>query len=151
LGQKAVRICERRAGAPRAAGADRLSSADIQGNVVAFCVWEQDEMTRCRGFFAVTSATILAASLCGCAAYRKCGFSGCPGDSKITAEVSSLFNQYPVLEPPNVLSVQTLDRVVYLTGQVNTDTERDLANAVALRVAGVRRVINSINVSYQGR
>jgi osmotically-inducible protein OsmY len=108
-------------------------------------------MTRCRGFFAVTSATILAASLCGCAAYRKCGFSGCPGDAKITAEVGALFNQYPELEPPNVLSVQTLDHVVYLTGQVNTDTERDLAKAVALRVAGVRQVINSINVSYQGR
>jgi osmotically-inducible protein OsmY len=100
---------------------------------------------------AVISAAILAGSLCGCAAYRKCGFTGCPGDAKITAEVSALFNQYPALEPPNLPSVQTLDHVVYLTGQVNTDTERDLAKAVALRVTGVRQVINSINVSYQGR
>jgi osmotically-inducible protein OsmY len=108
-------------------------------------------MSRCRGFFAVVSAAIAAGSLHGCAAYRKCGFTGCPGDAKITAEVSALFNQYPALEPPNLLYVQTLDHVVYLTGQVNTDTERDLAKAVALRVAGVRQVINSINVSYQGR
>jgi osmotically-inducible protein OsmY len=108
-------------------------------------------MTRCRVFFAVISAVIAAGSLHGCAVYRKCGFTGCPGDAKITAEVSALFNRYPELEPPNLLNVQTLDHVVYLTGQVNTDTERDLAKAVALRVAGVRQVINSINVGYQGR
>jgi osmotically-inducible protein OsmY len=108
-------------------------------------------MKRFRQFCAVSSAAIVVAGFCGCAAYRKCGFSGCAGDAKITAEVSALFNQYPALEPPNLLNVQTLDRVVYLTGQVNTDTERDLAKAVALQVVGVRQVINSINVSYQGR
>jgi osmotically-inducible protein OsmY len=108
-------------------------------------------MTRCRGFFAVISAAILGGSLHGCAVYRKCGFTGCPGDAKITAEVSALFSRYPALEPPNLLYVQTLDHVVYLTGQVNTDTERDLAKAVALQAAGVRQVINSINMSYQGR
>lgn len=83
--------------------------------------------------------------------YRKCGFAGCPGDADITANVRAVFNQYPVLEPPNLVYVQTLDRVVYLTGQVNTDPERVLAKSVALQVPGVRRVVNSINLAYQGR
>jgi osmotically-inducible protein OsmY len=93
---------------------------------------------------------ILAANLCACAVYRKCGFAGCPGDAKITAEVKALFDRYPALEPPNLLYVQTLDRVVYLTGQVNTETERELAQSLASHVAGVTRVVNSINTGYQG-
>jgi osmotically-inducible protein OsmY len=94
---------------------------------------------------------LAAATLPGCAAYHKCGLRGCPGDAKITAEVTELLHQYPELEPPNLIYVQTLDRVVYLTGQVSTPTERDEAKSVALRAAGVRRVVNSINLSYQGR
>jgi osmotically-inducible protein OsmY len=104
-----------------------------------------------RKFRAVVSAVILAGSLSACAVYRKCGFAGCPGDADITANVRAVFNQYPVLEPPNLVYVQTLDRVVYLTGQVNTDPERVLAKSVALQVPGVRRVVNSINLAYQGR
>jgi osmotically-inducible protein OsmY len=99
----------------------------------------------------MASTTILAASLCACAAYEKCGFEGCPGDAKIAADVRTLFKQYAELEPPNLVYVQSLDHVVYLTGQVNTDTERDLAKSVALHVTGVKRVVNSINTSYQGR
>jgi osmotically-inducible protein OsmY len=108
-------------------------------------------MSWSRGFCAVISAGILAGSLGGCAVYRKCGFSGCPGDAKITTDVKALLEQYPELEPPNIVYVQTLDHVVYLTGQVNTDPERILAKSVALQVAGVTRVINSINLGYQGR
>jgi osmotically-inducible protein OsmY len=94
---------------------------------------------------------MLAGSLCACAVYRKCGRDGCPGDAQVSAGVRELFHQYPELEPPNLVFVQTLDHVVYLTGQVNTDTERDLAQSVALHVAGVKRVVNSINTGYQGR
>jgi osmotically-inducible protein OsmY len=108
-------------------------------------------MSWSRGFSAVISAGILAGSLCGCAVYRKCGFTGCAGDAKITADVKALLDRYPELEPPNIVYVQTLDHVVYLTGQVNTDPERILAKSVALQVAGVTRVINSINLGYQGR
>jgi osmotically-inducible protein OsmY len=108
-------------------------------------------MSGSRPFHAAVSAVILAGSLCGCAVYRKCGFGGCPGDANITADVRALFNQYPALEPPNLVYVQTLDHVVYLTGQVNTDTERVLAKSVALQVAGVTQVVNSINLGYQGR
>ena len=108
-------------------------------------------MFRSRQLCAVASAVILTGSLCACAVYRKCGLAGCPGDARITADVKELFNQYPVLEPPNLVYVQTLDHVVYLTGQVNTDPERALAKSVALQVPGVTRVVNSINLGYQGR
>jgi osmotically-inducible protein OsmY len=94
---------------------------------------------------------VAAVSPSGCAVYRKCGLDGCPGDAHITAEVTARFNHYAELEPPNLVYVQTLDRVVYLTGQVNTETERDLAKTVAQQVPGVTRVVNSINTGYQGR
>ena len=104
-----------------------------------------------RKLCAVVSAGILTGGLFGCAVYRKCGLSGCPGDARITADVRTRLNQYPELEPPNLIYVQTLDHVVYLTGQVDTDTERLLAKSVALEAGGVTRVVNSINLSYQGR
>jgi osmotically-inducible protein OsmY len=47
--------------------------------------------------------------------------------------------------------VQTLDHVVYLTGQVDTELERSMAETVARKVIGVTQVVNSINFSYEGR
>jgi osmotically-inducible protein OsmY len=94
---------------------------------------------------------MLTGALPACAAYRKCGFAGCPGDAKITAEVRALIEHYPALNPPNSVRVQTLDHVVYLTGEVNTDLERSMAESVALAVAGVTRVVNSISLGYGGR
>jgi osmotically-inducible protein OsmY len=92
-------------------------------------------------------ALVFTAGLAGCAAYTKCGIGGCPGDAKITAEVQALFEEHPALEPPNLLHVQTLDRVVYLTGLVDTDLERQMAESVALQAAGVSAVVNSIGLS----
>lgn len=93
----------------------------------------------------------VAGTLPACAVYTKCGFRGCSGDANITANVQAQFRQHPALEPPNLLHVQTLDRVVYLTGQVDTELERSLAESLARNVAGVKRVVNSINFSYEGR
>jgi osmotically-inducible protein OsmY len=90
---------------------------------------------------------VLASVLPGCAAYRKCGFGGCPGDAEITAEVRALFDQHPVLEPPNLLEVQTLDHVVYLNGVVDTDTQRLMAESIAHQAKGVTKVVNSIGLS----
>jgi osmotically-inducible protein OsmY len=92
-------------------------------------------------------ALVLASVLPGCAAYRKCGFGGCPGDAEITAEVRALFDQHPVLEPPNLLEVQTLDHVVYLNGVVDTDTQRLMAASIAHQAKGVTKVVNSIGLS----
>ena len=97
---------------------------------------------------------MLAAALlvtCGCAAYRKCGLEGCPGDTQITSEVRALLSEHPDLGPPNLIRVQTLDRIVYLTGEVNTDLTRQTAEALVRQAPGVRRVVNSISIEYTGR
>ena len=73
--------------------------------------------------------------------------SGCPGDAEITAQVQALFVKHPDLEPPNLLEVQTLNHVVYLTGVVDTDYEQQMAEVVAREAAGVTNVVNSIGLS----
>jgi osmotically-inducible protein OsmY len=108
-------------------------------------------MTLPRPAYLVALAVLVTGTLSACAAYRKCGFTGCPGDANITANVQAQFRQHPALEPPNLLHVQTLDHVVYLTGQVDTELERSMAESLARDVAGVKRVVNSINFSYEGR
>ena len=52
--------------------------------------------------------------------------------------------------PPNLIHVETLDHVVYLTGQVNTDLTRSIADSVARAVAGVTRVVDSIGIDDVG-
>jgi osmotically-inducible protein OsmY len=104
-------------------------------------------MSKHTQFAALTFTVILSGALLGCATNRKCGIHGCPSDAKTTAEVQALFNQHPALEPPNLLSVQTLDHVVYLYGLVDTDLEREMAESVALQATGVTKVVNSIGIS----
>jgi osmotically-inducible protein OsmY len=111
-------------------------------------------MRRCKPLYVLAFVIILTGTLPGCVAYnayRKCGSLGCPGDAKITAEVRSLLNQHPALGPPNQVYVQTLDGVVYLTGQVATDLQRDNAESAAHEATSVRRVINTIALTYAGR
>ena len=94
---------------------------------------------------------VLAISLEGCAAYRKCGFSGCPGDAQVTAAVQAAYADHAELQPPNLLTIQTVDGVVYLYGLVDTDYQRQMAETVALRAPGVKRVINSIGLAGNTR
>jgi osmotically-inducible protein OsmY len=103
---------------------------------------------------ALAVAAILAGMLPGCAAvreYAQCGYQGCPQDVRISSEVRTLLARHPALGPPNQIYVQTLDRVVYLTGQVATDLQRQTADSVAAEAAGVRRVVNTISLEYTGR
>jgi osmotically-inducible protein OsmY len=96
-------------------------------------------------------AVILVSALTGCATYMRCGLAGCPGDAKITHNVQTLMAQYPALEAPNLIRVQTTDHVVYLYGEVNTELERSTAESVARAVPGVTRVVDSISFEYGGR
>lgn len=98
----------------------------------------------------------LAVALClpGCTgyhAYRKCGWHGCPGDESVSAQVRALLAQHPALSPPNQVYVQTADGVVFLSGRVATDLQRETAESVAREAAGVREVVNSIALTYDGR
>ncbi|MGA8708689.1 MAG: BON domain-containing protein [Steroidobacteraceae bacterium] len=92
-----------------------------------------------------------AVTLTGCASYRRCGYAGCPGDAEITAQFNALLRQHPALEAPNTVRAHTVDRVVYLYGQVDTELERSEAEELAHQVAGVTRVVDSINFSFEGR
>ena len=103
--------------------------------------------------YALVSVAVLTCGVAGCATvgtYAKCGAGGCPGDTTITADVRALLDRYPALEAPNLIRVQTLDHVVYLSGLVDTPLERQMAEAVALRATGVVRVVNSIAVNNKG-
>jgi hypothetical protein len=101
-----------------------------------------------RALCAWVSILVLADALSGCAlydTYEKCGFRGCPGDAKITADVVLQLNRCSFLEP-NVISVQTMDHVVYLNGVVRSGLEIGTAESIAGQVPGVARVVNSIAV-----
>jgi osmotically-inducible protein OsmY len=104
-------------------------------------------MSRPSQLTALAFALLLAGALPGCAVYNKCGLRGCPGDAEITTQVRAMFGRYPALEPPNLIGVHTLDHVVYLSGVVDTDMERLMAESVAQEVEGVKRVVNSIGLS----
>jgi len=98
-------------------------------------------------------AFVLTGALSGCAAYAPnmaCVSNGCSGDAKITADVQARLDQHPGLNPPNVVRVQTLNGVVYLTGLVDTGLERQTAKSVALQTEGVTRVVNEIAVNNGG-
>ncbi|HET7757823.1 MAG TPA: BON domain-containing protein [Steroidobacteraceae bacterium] len=103
---------------------------------------------------ALLGALVLPGVLCGCAAYRayeKCGSGGCPGDAAITAAVRAHFDEHTELKAPSLLYVRTLDGVVYLSGQVATDLQRETAEELARQVPGVRRVCDIISLGYNGR
>ncbi|MGO9803743.1 MAG: BON domain-containing protein [Steroidobacteraceae bacterium] len=94
----------------------------------------------------------IAGSLSGCAAYRvwqKCG-SGCPGDAQLAAQVRARIAQHTELLAPNEVDVRVLDGVVYLSGLVATDLQRDTAEAVARSAPGSPRVVDLIGLEYNG-
>jgi osmotically-inducible protein OsmY len=95
----------------------------------------------------LTTAIAVAFLLAGCSTYRQCGFEGCPGDVDITSQVQSRLALHAALQPPNSITVQTLRRVVYLYGVVDTSLERELAGTVAQDTPGVLKVVNSIGIS----
>jgi osmotically-inducible protein OsmY len=94
-----------------------------------------------------------AAGLNACAslqAVHKCG-GGCPGDAQLSAAVRARLDEHVELLAPNHVYVSTLDRVVYLTGEVATDLQRETAESVARHTAGVPRVVDMISLEYEGR
>lgn len=99
-------------------------------------------------------STVLACgaiSLSGCIAVPpNCAVDTCSGDQKITAQFDALLKQHPALEAPNCVRASTINGVVYLYGQVDTEVERSEAEQLAQQVPGVRKVVNSINFPYQG-
>jgi osmotically-inducible protein OsmY len=90
---------------------------------------------------------ILVVALGGCATYEKCGAGGCQGDAKITANVQAALVQRQELGPPNSINVQTLNHVVYLSGEVSEGFMRETAVSVAQQIKGVARVEDTIAIT----
>lgn len=84
----------------------------------------------------------------GCAEVRDCGLEGCANDRKITAKVQARLDQRPDLGAPGTITVQTLNRVVYLNGMVDYGLERSTAESLARHVRGVTQVVNNIDVEH---
>jgi osmotically-inducible protein OsmY len=107
-------------------------------------------MNRLKIFSSVVISTVLIGLSSGCAVSGGHGLSGSPEDDGISANVRAQLSQYPSLGNSNSLRVQTYGRVVYLTGQVDTGEQRDLAESVTSEVAGVARVVDTISLSFPG-
>ena len=107
-------------------------------------------MNRLKIFSSAVIGAVLIGSISGCAVSGVRGLSGSPGDGEISARARAQLSLYPSLRSSNSLRVHTYGRVVYLTGQVDTDEERDLAESVTSRVAGVARVVDTISLSFPG-
>ena len=67
-------------------------------------------------------------------------------DRTITADVTSAIAQHRDLGPPNEISVDTRDHVVYLSGMVFNSLSGEDAEAIARQVPGVTRVVATIGV-----
>jgi osmotically-inducible protein OsmY len=92
---------------------------------------------------ALVAALIVAAALPGCATIEKCGFEGCASDRKITAKVEAIVNAHPEFGPPGTITVQTLNGVVYLNGELADGVDREAVRSMIRRVAGVKKVVSS--------
>src|SRR5579863_7848356 len=95
-------------------------------------------------------ALLLTGAVSGCAGIRPCTGPACADDKRISEDIRDRIKQYPAIEAPNIVRVNTIDHVVYLYGQVETEVQRSLAEEIASSEPGVARVVNSNNFSYQG-
>ena len=94
----------------------------------------------------VCFAFIPAITLSGCAAFPKCNRAACSGDGEINAKIEAKFAQDPEIEP-NAVTVQTVDRKVYLYGEVASVLELYKVNSVAGQVPGVTQVVSLVVVT----
>jgi osmotically-inducible protein OsmY len=90
-------------------------------------------------------------ALQGCLSSPQCTSQECRNDAKITADIQAKLKEHRELGGPNSVYVQTRGGVVYLTGQVATDLQRQTAESVVREVPGVGEVVNSIAISFEGR
>jgi osmotically-inducible protein OsmY len=100
--------------------------------------------TKC--FRPVSLAIVIVQLLFGCSLERQTTTGAGQEDATLTADVKAAIAQHPGLGPPNLIYVDARDRVVYLSGSVNTELTRTDAEALARQVPGVTRVVTTIAV-----
>jgi osmotically-inducible protein OsmY len=103
-------------------------------------------MNKIKSLYVLALAFTLIAALPGCVTYEKCGLQGCPGDSKITADVQAQLAQHNEIGP--FVEVQTLNGVVYLNGRVSAGLQRTTAESVASQTPGVAKVVDNIYIAH---
>jgi osmotically-inducible protein OsmY len=103
-------------------------------------------MNRLKTIYTLAFATILAGAAGGCADLH--GSQSASADSMITADVETRLDQMADLGPPGSIKVQTLDHVVYLNGLVDGGLEKRTAEEAVLKVPGVEKVADDIDVLH---
>jgi osmotically-inducible protein OsmY len=102
-------------------------------------------MLKFRKMYMVAVGLTLATALSGLATAGTCG--GCGDDAQIKAAITTSFQERPYLGAPNSIRVQTVNRVVYLSGGVSAGLMSRTAEEIARRTPGVERVVNTISVT----
>lgn len=93
----------------------------------------------------VLAAFFISSGGCASPATHEDGCTANCSDASISAAVRGrLFHEASL--PSAYISVSTVNGVVYLHGAVVTSVERDAAVSAASQVAGVVRVVNSIEI-----
>jgi osmotically-inducible protein OsmY len=84
----------------------------------------------------------------GCATHRPWQSGGaCVEDAQIFEHIQERLDRMPDFGAPGSIRVETVDRVVYLNGQVSSGLAKHLAETVATEEPGVRRVVASIAIA----
>lgn len=67
-------------------------------------------------------------------------------DTKITTSVKSHLATNDRIKTLTQINVKTVERTVYLTGNVPTQQDKDRAEQITRNVEGVQRVVNNLTV-----
>lgn len=102
-------------------------------------------------FAAAMIAAVFIGASSGCAVFEKCSPENCSTDAQINKEAGELLNQHRELGPPGTVRVQTVNGVVYMTGQVDSDFEIRNAEALVRQIANVKDVSNNLYPRSNGR
>jgi osmotically-inducible protein OsmY len=81
----------------------------------------------------------------------KCEDAACAQDAQLTTQVKAAVYADAALRAPNLVYVRVRNGVVYLSGTVSTDLQKDQAESYARGVSGVDDVVNNIGVQNAGR
>jgi osmotically-inducible protein OsmY len=98
-----------------------------------------------------TCAALLLATLAACSTPQKCTPTTCTDDQRLNQAVKAALYSDTAMRAPNLVYASTRDGVVYLTGTVATDLQKQSAESHARSVSGVLDVVNSISVDNSAR
>jgi osmotically-inducible protein OsmY len=102
-------------------------------------------MRNLRAIYALAATLALPGAMSGCATDESA--AGKMTDEKITATLQERINHHPDVGPPDSVRVQTLNHVVYLSGEVSQGLMKRTAEDLARQTPGVTRVVDDIAIT----